>query len=158
MTRIAEVRVVFPLVVVLSACGAPSTTTRDPELEAMLELARSGEYRTWSREPAPHRSAGPHSTVRTFINPTLEQSLRAGDTTFPVGSIALKELFDGPGTKRTGWAIDWKLEDGWRFFEGFDPSLNEYFLKGTDNGCAGCHRPGVDYLLTPLSAFGTTDP
>lgn len=122
----------------------------------MIELARGGEYRTWLREPAPHRSTGPHGTVRTFFNATLEQSLRAGDTTLAPGSVALKELYDG--TRRTGWAIDWKASDGqWRFYEGFEPALNQYFYKGTDNGCAGCHQPGIDYVLTPLSALGTTD-
>lgn len=118
----------------------------------MTSLARSGAYRSWAGEAAPHRSAGPHNTVRTFVNEPLITSLRAGAETHPNGSITVKELSDGE--KLTGYAIDWKGDDGeWRFFEGFEPALNEYFYKGTDNGCAGCHRPGKDFFLTPVSAL-----
>lgn len=118
----------------------------------MIDLAHSGAYRSWPSEAAPHRSAGPHQTVRTFLNDPLANSLRSGAETHPPGSIAIKELYDG--STLNGYAIDWKGEDGrWRFFEGFEPALNEYFYVGTDNGCAGCHRPGRDFLLTPASAL-----
>ncbi len=118
----------------------------------MIALARSGEYRAWASEAAPHTSAGPHGTVRTFANEPLLLSLRSGAGSHPNGSIALKGLYDG--TKVTGSAIDWKGTDGqWRFLEGFEPALNQYFYVGTENGCAGCHRPGKDFILTPVAAF-----
>jgi hypothetical protein len=142
------------LFVTLVGCGSAPA---DPELSALLDRARAGEYLTWRREPAPHVSMGPHGgTVRTFVNPTLEAPLLAGERTFPPGSIALKELFSAG--KRTGWAIDWKGDDGeWRFFEGFEPTLDQYFYRGTENGCAGCHRPGIDFLLTAPGHLGITD-
>jgi hypothetical protein len=134
---------------VLIACGPAAVA---PELTEMITMAQSGAHRSWSGEAAPHPSAGPHATVRTFLNEPLLLSLRSGADMHPAGSIAVKELYDGE--KLTGYAIDWKGEDGqWRFFEGFEPSLNEYFYVGTENGCAGCHRPGKDFLLTPASAI-----
>ncbi len=137
------------LLLTLASCG-PATV--NPEVTEMISLARAGTHRSWAGEAAPHPSAGPHATVRTFVNEPLLTSLRTGADTHPTGSIALKELSDGE--KLTGYAIDWKGDDGeWRFFEGFEPALNEYFYKGTDNGCAGCHRPGKDFFLTPVSAL-----
>ncbi len=137
------------LFLALSSCGPAVVTS---ELMEMTNLARTGAHRSWAGEEAPHRSAGPHATVRTFANEPLITSLRAGADTHPIGSITIKELFDGE--KLTGYAIDWKGDDGeWRFFEGFEPALNDYFYTGTDNGCAGCHRPGKDFFLTPVSAL-----
>jgi hypothetical protein len=138
------------LLLAFTACG-PATMT--PELKQLTDLARAGEHRAWASEEAPHRSAGPHATVRTFVNPVLFDSLRSDATSHPTGSIAVKELFDDMG-RLTGYAIDWKPEDGrWRFFEGFEPSLDEYFFEGTDNLCANCHRPGKDFVLTKVSAL-----
>lgn len=137
------------LLLFLASCGSVAGSSERTE---MLELARSGAYRTWPSEAAPHGSAGPHGTVRTFVNPALFDSLRMGAASHPNGSIALKELY--AGDKVTGYAIDWKGDDGqWRFFEGFEPAFDQYFYTGTENGCAGCHRPGSDFVLTPVSAL-----
>ena len=138
------------LTALIISCGPSNQPPSD--MKDMVALARSGDYRSWASEAAAHQSAGPHGTVRTFVNEPLLSSLRAGADTHPGGSVALKELYDG--AKVTGWAIDWKGSDGgWRFFEGFEPTVDQYFYAGTDNGCAGCHRPGKDFVLTPVSAF-----
>lgn len=133
----------------LVACAPPQVS---PELTELQAFARAGEYRTWSGEPAPHTSAGPHGTVRTFVNETLLSSMRADAGVHPIGSIAVKELY--AGSKLTGFAIDRKGADGgWQFFEGFEPTLADYYFEGTDNLCANCHRPGRDFMLTPVSAL-----
>lgn len=122
------------------------------ELPPKVALARSGEYRAWPAEAAPHASTGPHGQVRTFTNPPLFDSLKQGAASHPVGSIVVKELW--AQNRITGWAINWKGEDGqWRFFEGFEPTLDQYFYVGTDNGCAGCHQPGLDFVLTKPEAL-----
>lgn len=136
------------LVLLLTACG-PSSSGR----EALLELAKSGEYQRWRAEPEAHRSTGPHGgAVRTFLNDALFASLESGATTHPPGSIAVKELFtDG---QRVGWAVDEKRADGtWLFYEGFEPQLDQYYFEGTSNLCASCHASGVDYVLVPISNF-----
>lgn len=138
------------LLLALTACG-PSTPPSGAK--EMSDFARTGEHRAWPSEEAPHASTGPHGRVRTFVNPLLFDSLRSDATSHPAGSIAIKELFDG-SDKLTGYAIDWKPEDGrWRFFEGFEPAYDEYFFEGTENLCANCHRPGKDFVLTPVSAL-----
>lgn len=136
-------------VVVLAGCGAETAAGR----EELLAIAQSGAYTSWRAEPRAHPSTGPHGgTVRTFLNEPLYESLMSGATEHPPGSIAVKELFTNG--ERTGWAVDKKRDDGtWVFFEGFEPSLDQYYFEGTSNGCASCHASGVDYLLVPASNF-----
>ena len=131
------------------SCGPAASPS---EMTQLTTLARSGDYKSWASEAAAHASMGPHGTVRTFVNEKLLGSLRSGADTHPPGSIAVKELYEG--TSVTGYAIDSKGADGgWHFFEGFEPALNQYYYEGTQNGCAGCHRPGKDFILTPVSAL-----
>jgi hypothetical protein len=128
----------------------PLPTTRD----ALVAFARARSYSSWPSEPEAHASAGPHGgRVRTWVNPTLAASLRAGATTHPAGSVAVKELY-GSGTAITGWAIDVKRDDGvWVFWEGFLPQLDQYYFVGMNNLCGRCHQAGVDTVLTPADAL-----
>jgi hypothetical protein len=120
----------------------------DTSRKALVQLVESKTYQSWKAEPAPHPSTGPHGTVRTFVNETLYQSLKAGNARHPQGSIAVKELFKG--TALSGWAVDVKRDDStWVFFEGFLPALNEYYFSGPGNLCANCHESGVDFVLVP---------
>ncbi len=119
----------------------------------LVSIAQTGAYLAWKAEPMVHQTTGPHGdTVRTFVNEPLCASLKAGNTTHPIGSVVVKELFSS-GT-RTGWAVDAKGDDGvWVFFEGFEPQLNQYFFRGTGNLCANCHASGVDFVLTKAAAL-----
>ncbi len=153
------------LVFLLLACGPTHSMTGDggertadggslPTTLAELQaFARSGAYLGWAAEPAPHASKGPHGgTVRTFVNPPLHQSLKSGEPLHPAGSVVVKELRSGE--QLTGYAIDVKRSDGeWVFYEGFLPSLDQYFFVGTSNLCGNCHRPGSDFVLTAASAL-----
>lgn len=138
--------------------GAPTVTPPDGGASiqgtraGLLAIAQSGSYLTWKAEPMVHRSAGPHGNVRTFLNDALYASLKAGNTSHPNGSVAVKELYNG--ATRTGWAVDAKGDDGvWLYFEGFEPRYDEYFFRGPGNLCANCHASGVDTVLAPASAF-----
>ncbi|MCU0701115.1 MAG: hypothetical protein MUC96_31790 [Myxococcaceae bacterium] len=136
----------------VDAGAEPLPTTRD----AIVSFAQRRAYAPWPAEAAPHLSTGPHGgRVRTWVNPVLAESLEAGNTSHPIGSIAVKELYgSGTGTTITGWAVDVKDVDGtWVFFEGFTPALNQFFFRGTGNLCSNCHRAGVDQVLTPPSAL-----
>jgi hypothetical protein len=128
----------------------PATpTTRD----GLIALAQSGAHLGWNAEPSAHSSAGPHGgTVRTYVNPALYASLKAGSATHPNGSIAVKELFTAGA--HSGWAIDAKGDDGvWTYLEAFEPALNQYFFRGSGNLCSGCHQGGVDQVWVFAGAF-----
>ncbi len=152
------------LVLAVSACGAPTSpgsTATPRDGGAPLDLSRAslaafakGEsWKSWPAEAAPHDSAGPHGKVRTWLNPELLASLKAGSDTHPNASIAVKELYDAAGARK-GFAINVKSDEGkWVFYEGFEPSLDEYYFVGPGNLCANCHSVGKDFLLTEASAF-----
>ena len=138
------------VVLVAVACGTPMTT--NSELTQMVAMARAGDYKGWASEAAPHASGGPHGMVRTFVNEPLLTALRANAQSMPAGSIAVKELYNAGAV--TGYAIDWKSADGgWHFFEGYDPTFDQYYYQGTNNGCAGCHSSGRDYVFSDVAAF-----
>jgi hypothetical protein len=134
--------------------GATDPTPLPTTREALVVFARERSYASWPSEPEAHASAGPHGgRVRTWVNPTLAASLRAGATTHPAGSVAVKELY-GSGTTITGWAIDVKRDDGvWVFWEGFLPQLDQFYFVGVNNLCGRCHQGGVDTVLTRADAL-----
>lgn len=136
--------------------GAGMVGPVDTSQAGLLAFARSGAYRMWPSERAPHRSAGPHrGMVRTFMNDTLRNSMSARNEVHPRGSIAVKELYEGDGTTIYGYAIDVKFADGagantWVFYEGFGPDYVDPYYGIAHPTCDGCHAGGRDYVLTTL--------
>ncbi|MGQ0508640.1 MAG: hypothetical protein ACT4TC_25350 [Myxococcaceae bacterium] len=131
------------------------TQLLDVSQQGLIQLIRGGGYKGWRSEPAPHASAGPHGgRVRTWLNDALYASSAAKNETHPNGSISVKELYgQGAGTTPTGFAVDVKDNTGtWVFLEGFEPTLTQYYFRGTGNLCSGCHGSGDDFLLTPATA------
>lgn len=129
--------------------GGAMLPVTQAELRAFVE---AGGYLGWRAEAAAHPSAGPHGMVRSFVNDALYFSMKAGNTTHPSGSIAVKELFSGGAI--SGWAVDVKRPDGqWVFYEGFKPALDQYYFVGGGNLCANCHQGGTDFVLLAPSAL-----
>jgi hypothetical protein len=101
-----------------------------------------------------HDSEGPHfGRVRAFLNPILFESMTAENDEHPVGSIAVKELYESGDTVK-GWAVAIKttLQAGggsnWYWYENYkDETIKDgqgEFL------CKACHFTGSDYVLTPF--------
>lgn len=136
--------------------GDGGSARLDTSPSALTAFAKSKAYEAWRAEPAKHASEGPHGQVRTFVNDVLYESMKAGNTTHPPGSVTVKELFGKEGDAITGHAINVKNESGtWFFYEGFTSSDYEepYHYEGTSNFCAGCHNGGTDYVLVQAAAF-----
>lgn len=142
------------VLLLLAACG--SSGGLDTSAAGLTAFVRSGEYKSWRAEPQVHASTGPHGNVRSYVNEVLYGSLKAGNAVHPRGSVVVKELY-GPSAELSGHAVDVKEEGSgqWVFFEGFVPNYSRpYYYRGTSNLCADCHaNGGVDYVLTPASAF-----
>lgn len=152
------------LAVLAAACGPSSTVDEgtgviqdlDTSEAGITAFVREGRYKDWLAEPGVHETRAPHgSKVRVFFNDTVVQSLRAGNTTHPVGSILVKELYEGDGKTLRGHALDVKISEGpgkdtWLFYEGFGPEYASNYYGRGHSSCHGCHASGSDYVTSPL--------
>lgn len=135
--------------------GATLVPTSPMELFAYL---KAGSYLSFPAESGIHTSTGPHgSKVRTFISPSLEASLKAGNAEHPKYAATIKELYLN-GTTVQGWAVEVKTQDtsdggkGWYWYETFnatDPT--KYSTSGSGVPlCYNCHSAGKDYFRSPF--------
>lgn len=132
----------------MGACEVPTTVA---ELQTFLA---SGAYQNWTAESAVHGSTGPHfGDVRTFVNDDLFDSLDAFNTTHPVCSASVKELYGQGGNAVRGYSVMVKVTDGsggdsWYWYEDYDGSV---VAEGVGNGtCTGCHGSGTDFFRSPF--------
>lgn len=154
------------LLLVLTACGTTTDgggkadsddslgldllpPTNAAPLQSWLE---KGGYDAWPAEAEIHRSAGPHfGDVRTFFEPSLDDSLAEGATSHPVGASAVKELY-GSGTELIGWAVMRKTAaegegDAWYWYEIKDDA--ELANGNGEAVCVACHSASdADHVLS----------
>ena len=155
----------LPLLLGLAlACGPSSTVDEGTGVVQQLDTSeagitafvREGRYKSWLAEASVHETRAPHgSKVRVFFNDTVVQSLRAGNATHPVGSILVKELYEGDGKTLRGHALDVKISEGsgkdtWIFYEGFGPDYSSNYYGRGHSTCHGCHASGTDYVTSAL--------
>ena len=128
--------------------------------DALFTYLTSRRYESFSaRESAQHPSIGPHTKsglpVRVYVNDTLDASMKASNTSHPVGSGAVKEMYDGDGDLQ-GWAVMQKTQadsdggKGWFWYE-VTSTTDGSSPVGIGNGiplCSGCHSIGTDFVLT----------
>jgi hypothetical protein len=121
------------------------------ELTPFLE---DNGYSGFNAESAVHAGSGssPHGMVRVYVNDILDQSLADGNSSHPIGSSAIKELYGADGTTRVGWAVSVKTAEdsgdgmGWYWYRSINGDMT-----ADGNGvaeCTGCHMPGVDFFTT----------
>lgn len=124
---------------------------KEKELFAYLQ---KGDYKKFKhQEKETHKSAGPHETVRTYINDILAKSLLAENTEHPIGSFAVKEQFKADGSS-LGWAVMAKTQDkadrgnGWFWYEVLDDKdVTKRAAFGNNvKGCVSCHAVGKDMV------------
>lgn len=125
---------------------------------AMNAWLQKKEYQAWPKESASRAftpGAGGHSgTVRAYLNPKLDASMKAGSAEHPIGAAAVKEFLQGDTL--TGWASYVKTQDksdggkGWYWYEVFDvkPGANSIGGQGSST-CTGCHSTGKDFVRVP---------
>ena len=123
---------------------------------ALYEFLKADRYKTFAAEAAIQPSTGPHGRVRTYVNDTLLASLQASNTTHPVGSAAVKELY-GPGDDvLKGWAVEVKVSqdkgNGSDWYWWYEPSNTNGTMPASEGlglgGCTGCHGGGTDFVLS----------
>ena len=128
----------------------------------LFAFVKAGEHRAWTHESALRETDAPHGTyVVAYLNSILEKSMKAGIDTHPVGSAAVKEMFD-ESRDPAGWAVSVKVKpdsdggNGWYWYETTsNVDANAIPVRGTRTGeglgagiCIGCHgRFGSDYVV-----------
>jgi hypothetical protein len=126
----------------------------------LFSYLQAGSYkRLAAKESDNHPTRGPHTKigwpVRVFLSPKLDASLKAGNTSHPAGSAAVKEMYDSSG-KLQGWAVMVKTAadsaggKGWFWYE-VTSTTDGSKPVATGNGvplCFGCHFTGRDFVLT----------
>lgn len=149
---------IVPLLALAAVAPAALAGELPPaEADGLYAFLKSGEYKSWARESAPHPSRGPHPVrVIAYFNPTLEASMkRGGKQEHPRGAAVVKELYDGDG-RLSGWAAAIKTDarsavgKGWYWYEVLSVAQGERPVAA-DKGvplCYGCHAPGRDFILT----------
>lgn len=129
---------------------------RDQEaLQAWLE---AGNYSSFESESVPHLTEGPHAmpdvdNVRVYMNECLTESIAAGNTVHPIGSMAVKELY-GTGDTVLDYAALIKVDDQ-SPDDGHDWYMHKIAggeVKASETGpaaCFDCHVMGTDFVQTP---------
>ncbi len=130
----------------------------------LFAFVKAGKHKSWAHESKMRETDAPHGTyVIAYLNSILDASLKAGNTVHPVGSAAVKEMFD-ENRKPFGWAVSVKARPesdrgkGWYWYETLSTTDPDAIpTRGTRTGegfgagvCIGCHgRFGVDYVTIP---------
>ena len=130
-------------VVLCASCG----DNQDPDgASALWERIHELDYRSWDRAPgyeARRPSDAPHSdAVEIFVNETVSEALRAQLTSWPVGSLIVKDGWDGSDLELV--AVMQKREQGWYWAE-YDAEGSAAY-SGAPELCIDCHRSGDDFV------------
>lgn len=124
----------------------------------------TGAYRSWHCEMPQHpaRSPSPHGINRICTNDALSAHTGAGE--YPVGSAAVKELYDAAGTNVIGYAVYSHVSAGttganWYWYERVPADsaaphdANGVVADGLGSSgpamtiCVGCHSAaGIDAM------------
>ena len=127
----------------------------------LFAFVKAGKHKSWVNESVMRETDAPHGTyVVTYLNSILDKSMKAENETHPVGSAAVKHMFD-ENRKPAGWAVSVKVKPdsdggkGWYWYETLSSEdANAIPVRGTKTGeglgagvCIGCHgRFGLDFV------------
>lgn len=138
--------------------GSDGGAALDTSNAGLTAFVASEAYRGagWVAEPGVHqdRGSGPHGMVRIYFNDVLAQSIKAGNSLHPRGSMVLKETYQSDGQTLKGHVLDVKDVDAsgkdewvWWYRPNSASGQAPTYFRGTGNFCASCHSQGVDFVI-----------
>lgn len=131
-----------------TASGSVPTNADD-----LMKFLQEGKYKSWPKESKVHAATlgSPHGPVLVYVNEILDQSLKAGNSTHPVGAASIKELYQSDMTTLNGYAVMVKATAGsggntWYWYE----KIGSNVVANSTGAvvCTGCHSPGKDFFRT----------
>lgn len=142
--RTAEVRLL--LAVALSTVGCADNDQEPEQADELLARVQAEDYRQWTRAPGYETRQPSHTShsraVDIYVNATVASALEGEALDrWPVGSIIVKDGFDGETLKLT--AVMEKRDDGWFWAE---YKNNDSKFSGKPDVCLDCHDIGDDYV------------
>jgi hypothetical protein len=164
---IRRISIILFAAAILATLGFPQSYVSKADTAKILEVPtvedqlfpwlQDQAYKLWYHEAAAHQSSGPHGQVLDYLNPTLEASMKAGDSEHPIGSAAVKELYANGHV--TGWVVMVKTMAtsnngaGWYWY-GVTSTTDSTQVVASGNGasaCTGCHSSGGhDFIKIPF--------
>jgi hypothetical protein len=160
--------------------GDPGSSDGEPGSFVAFETSFRG-FRRWEAFPAEGSDPilnSPHLAGRRTAY--LNQRPPSGSTSYPVGTIIVKEIINDDPTQndvvarvKRGGTFNTRGATGWEWFElrnatddsasifwrGVGPPAGETYLGNVEGGCNACHRGGDDVsILLPtlrLSNFSS---
>jgi hypothetical protein len=159
--------------IALSACTAPVADSSVPDAkDSFIAFAKhfSG-FRTWESFPLPASTATGDVHLEGARTEYLNERPPEGSTSFPVGTIIVKEMDDGALPDRQifamvkrGGTYNQAGASGWEWFElqnvdestvtivwrGVGPPAGEMYGGDPNGGCNGCHggAKSNDFVLS----------
>ena len=115
----------------------------------------AGNYRDWESESEVRPSTQGPKGVRIFLNSSLAGSLFDAEEEHPVGSTAVRELYEEDLETLSGFALAIKTGNGsrdragnWFWFEtfGLQEDMEPIIVGHAAPGCMPCHSQGVDFI------------
>ena len=137
----------------IAGCGV--AVQMPTEASKIFDWLVAGEYKKSFVGESKVHSGSIHAPVRAWFAPQLIQSLKDGKAQHPIGSAAVKELFNGDGKTLKGWAVNIKVDD-----DGQSTDWYSYEVFSTTSGanpaadgkgvplCVSCHKFGEDFVLS----------
>jgi hypothetical protein len=137
----------------LSALSLGCGDDQDPAgAQELWDRVHAENYRSWQRAPgfeARRDSSAPHGGAsEIFLNPIMADAVAAGATTWPVGSLIVKDGYEGLESDASHdlVAAMEKREAGWYWAEWDSDSSGEALYSGNPSICTGCHESGKDFV------------
>lgn len=132
----------------------PGVVPADPH--ALPQWLQTFGYRVWAPQ-TDIRATGEHGGERLYFNDALAASMRAGAAEHPIGSAAVRELYDADLRTLKGFALMHKTgpsgptAEGWYWYEifGTNPDAEPTVAQSAAQGCVGCHSHAVDFVHSP---------
>lgn len=126
------------------------------ETDALRGWLQAFVYRRWAPQTE-IRETGEHGGERLYFNDLLTASVRAGAAEHPIGSAAVRELYEGDLATLKGFAVMLKTGpsgvtgEGWYWYEifGTDGWARPTVAEAGARGCVGCHAHAVDFVHSP---------
>ena len=140
--------------VVVAPVVLPGVVPADPT--ALPQWLQTFGYRVWAPQ-TDIRATGEHGGERLYFNDALAASMKAGAAEHPIGSAAVRELYDADLRTLKGFALMHKTgpsgptAEGWYWYEVFGTHAEAVptVAQPAAQGCVGCHSHAVDFVHSP---------